>query len=91
MKWTIDFDTKAKKELLKLDKQIQKRIINFLEDRILKKDNPRAVGTPLRGSLSGFWRYRVGDYRIISIIEDNKLHILVISVKHRKKVYKQLN
>lgn len=91
MKWQIDFDSKAEKELLKLDKKAQKRIIKFLEDRILEKGNPRAAGSPLHNNLSGFWRYRVGDYRIICTIEDSKLLVLVISIGHRKSIYKRTN
>ena len=85
MIWKIDFDIKAKKELLRLNKKVQKQIINFL-DKILK--NPRATGKALRGNLSGLWRYRVGDYRIICKMEQNEVIILVISVGHRKDVYK---
>lgn len=88
MIWKIEFDAKAKKELLRLDKQIQRRIMNLLEDRVLKKRNPRSTGSALQNILSGLWRYRVGDYRIICKIEDKNLIVLVISVGHRKDVYK---
>lgn len=88
MIWKIEFDAKAKKELLRLDKQIQKRIMKLLEDRILKKRNPRSTGSALQNTLSGLWRYRVGDYRVICKIEDSYLIVLVISVGHRKDVYK---
>ena len=89
MNWKIDFDSKAKKELLRLDKQLQKRIIKLL-DRVLKMGNPRTTGSALQGSLSGLWRYRVGDYRIICRIEDTHLVVLVISVGHRREVYKRI-
>ncbi|HXH54328.1 MAG TPA: type II toxin-antitoxin system RelE/ParE family toxin [Gammaproteobacteria bacterium] len=88
MIWKIEFDVKAKKELLRLDKQVQKRIIKLLEDRVLKKRNPRATGSALQNTLCGLWRYRVGDYRIICKIEDTNLIVLVITVGHRKDVYK---
>jgi mRNA interferase RelE/StbE len=88
LNWKIDFDSKAKKELLRLDKQFQRRIIRFLEQRIIKSKNPRSTGSALQGTLSGLWRYRVGDYRIICRIEDAHLVVLVISLGHRRDVYK---
>lgn len=86
MEWKIEFDKKATVELLKLDKQVQKRIIKFIEKI---KNNPKSLGAPLHSNLSGLWKYRVGDYRLISKFEDKKLIILIISVGHRSKVYKQ--
>lgn len=89
MNWKIEFDAKAKEQLLNLDKQAQKRILSLLEDRILTKDNPRSLGSPLRGKLSNFWKYRVGDYRLICKLEDGLLLLIVISVGHRKEIYKK--
>ena len=90
LKWKIEFDEKAKDQLLSLDKQAQKRIVSFIEDRILTKDNPRLLGSPLRGKLSGFWKYRTGNYRLICKIEDSVLLLTVISIGHRKEVYKKI-
>lgn len=89
-KWKIEFDEKAKVQLLNLDKQTQKRITNFLEKRILARNNPRLVGSALRGKLSGFWKYRIGDYRLICKFEDSILLLLVVAVGHRRKVYKKI-
>jgi mRNA interferase RelE/StbE len=86
--WKIEFEESAKKELSKLDKQTAKRIIDFIKERLSSIDNPRNLGKRLKGSKSGdFWRYRIGDYRIICAIEDNSTKILVICVSHRKDVY----
>lgn len=86
MDWSINFTEKARKQLKKLDKEVNSRIIKYLETRI--KKNPRSFGSRLLGELSDFWRYRVGDYRVIVSIEDNELIVLVIDVEHRSKVYK---
>jgi mRNA interferase RelE/StbE len=85
--WTIEFDERAQRELSKLDKPIAKRIRRFLEDRIAQSEDPRAFGKPLQHNLAGKWRYRVGDYRILCNIEDDKLIVLVVEVDHRRYVY----
>ena len=76
----------AKKSLEKLDNNIQKRILDFLSD-LETLENPRIKGKPLKGELKEYWRYRVGDYRILSKIIDNELIILVIDIGHRKDIY----
>lgn len=64
------------------------RILQFLNDRIAKLEDPRSVGEPLKGSkLGAFWRYRVGDYRIIADIQDDRLRILVVRIGNRRDVY----
>ena len=76
----------AKKSLEKLDRTIQKMILDFLSElKIL--DNPRIKGKSLKGNLKEYWRYRVGDYRILSKIIDDELIILVIDIGHRKDIY----
>jgi mRNA interferase RelE/StbE len=85
--WTIEFDERAQHDLAKLDKPIAKRIRRFLEDRIAPSEDPRAFGKPLQHNLAGKWRYRVGDYRILCNIEDDKLIVLVVEVGHRRYVY----
>jgi len=86
--WKIDVDTKALKEIATLDKPIQKRITSFLKDKLAKIENPRSIGKALEGTLKGFWRYRIGDYRLICSIEDKTITVLVLRVDHRRKVYK---
>lgn len=87
MAWIVEFTDDAKKDLSRLDKPIQKKIIAFMKDRLQATDNPRSTGKALQGNLSGYWRYRVGDYRVICQIHDAKLIILVIDLGHRKDVY----
>ena len=86
--WKIEFTPEAEKQLSKIDRQTAKRIIKFLRNRIEKAENPRIHGTALKGVLREFWRYRVGDYRIISRIEEEHLIIVVIRVAHRRDVYR---
>ncbi|HEX13189.1 MAG: type II toxin-antitoxin system mRNA interferase toxin, RelE/StbE family [Desulfurella sp.] len=89
MAWAIKFEESAKKELASLDKQTAKRIITFLKERIALSDNPRKLGKTLKGSkLGDFYRYRVGNYRIICVIEDDNLLVIVIRIAHRKEVYR---
>lgn len=86
--WKVEVEKEAKRELEKLDPQVSRRIERFLYDRIAKLDDPRSVGEALRGSKLGeFWRYRVGDWRIICQIQDAKLVILALRVGHRRQVY----
>ena len=88
MAWTIDFDKKAKKEFSNLDKSVQKQIDKFLL-KLMKNANLRQFGEALKGNMQSFWRYRVGDYRLICSIEDKILTVVVIRIKHRKEVYKK--
>ena len=75
-----------KKQLKKLDAAISKRVLDYLE-QIELLDNPRSRGKALTSNLSGLWRYRVGDYRILCRIRDDKLIITVIEIEHRSMVY----
>jgi mRNA interferase RelE/StbE len=87
--WQIKFDDSAKKDLAKLDKQIAKRITAFMRERVAVLDNPRSLGDALKGSeLGEFWKYRVGDYRIIASIEDSAVRILVVKIGNRREVYR---
>ena len=89
MAWKIEFDPAAERELDKLDPPIARRILAFLHDRVAKLDDPRSLGEALKGSkLGAFWKYRVGDYRLIASIEDGALRILVVRIGNRKEVYR---
>lgn len=89
MAWRIEFDDAAKKDLSNLDRQIAHRITTFLRERVVPLDDPRSMGEALKGSRLGeFWKYRVGDYRIIANIEDGALRILVVKIGHRRAVYR---
>lgn len=87
--WAIELSESAKKDLKKFDKPVSKRIIKWLEERVLSGVDPRLWGKQLKGDVFGdMWRYRVGDYRILCIIKDNIVTIKVVSIGHRKEVYK---
>ncbi|MBW9091797.1 type II toxin-antitoxin system RelE/ParE family toxin [Rhizobium wenxiniae] len=89
MVWSIEYDKLVRKQVEKLDPQIQKRIHSFLHERLVKLENPRQTGQAMQGSRFGkFWRYRVGDYRIICDIQDYRLVILVVELDHRKQAYR---
>lgn len=90
MAWLIEFDDKAKGDLAALDKPIARRITKFLRERVAPLEDPRSIGEALRGSrLGDFWKYRVGDYRVISDIEDGALRILVVRIGNRREVYRK--
>ena len=90
--WSIEIDRAAKKDLEKLDKQVAKRIIKFLRERVSFLEDPRSIGEALKGSkLGDFWKYRVGDYRIISLIENKTFKVLVIKIGNRRDVYRKTN
>lgn len=89
MAWTIEYRQPVRKKIDKLDPVIRRRIKQFLEERLAKHDNPRSLGDPLHGSkLGAYWRYTVGDYRIICDIQDGKLIVLVVEIGHRGFVYR---
>jgi mRNA interferase RelE/StbE len=86
-KW--EFDKAGLKRFLKLDQQVQKRIVTWLDSHINNSSNPRLWGKALEGNLRTLWRYRVGKYRIIADIHDDKFVVLVINVDKRNDVYKK--
>jgi len=89
MVWKIEFDPAAVRDLDRLDPQTARRILYFLSSRVATLDDPRSIGTPLTGSRWGeFWKYRVGDWRVIASVEDEALRILVLRVRHRSSVYR---
>jgi len=86
--YKVVFDNKIKKDLKKLDKQTLKALFNWIEKNLQNTTEPRIKGKALIGNKKGYWRYRIGDYRLITKIEDDKLLIIAINFKHRKEVYK---
>lgn len=87
MNWKLELTGKASKRFSKLDKTIQKLIASFLNE-LISIDDPMIKGKALTGKLSGLWRYRVSDYRIICKIEGKTITILVLDIGHRKEIYK---
>lgn len=89
MTWKVELSAQAQKNLKQLDPQITRRILAFLHSRVAELEDPRSIGEALKGSnLGEFWKYRVGDYRIISSIEDGALCVLVVRIGNRKEVYR---
>ncbi len=85
--WQVKFLEGAEKQFDKLDKTTRRTINRYIKERLLTPENPRRFGKPLSGELKEFWRYRIGDYRLICSLQDHKLLILVVRVSHRKDVY----
>ena len=89
MAWRIEFAAAAERELGRLDPPVARRILGFLRDRIAPIEDPRSLGEALKGSdLGAFWKYRVGDYRIIANINDQAVQILVVRIGNRRQVYR---
>lgn len=88
MAWKIEITRTAEKQINRLDRVAQESVIRFLRDRLKPADNPRQWGKPLQGEKRGLWRYRVGDYRLICDIQEERITILVLRVGHRKEVYR---
>lgn len=88
MAWSIRFDPRAERELARLDRQVQIRILRFLRERIAPLADPRELGEALTGPLRSFWKYRVGPYRVIADLQRDELIILVVRVGHRGSVYR---
>ena len=89
MAWTIKYAESAFKQLAKLHRPDAKRIVGFLRDRISVTHNPRTLGSALRGTdLGGYWKYRVGDFRLIVDIRDHEVVVLVLKIGNRRDVYR---
>jgi mRNA interferase RelE/StbE len=88
MAWRIELDPAVERELSKLDPPVARRILVFLYERVTVLDDPRSIGEALKGSqLNEFWKYRVGNYRVIANIEDSAVRILVVRIDHRREIY----
>ena len=89
MAWTVDYTETASKQLRKLDKQAARRIVDFMDDRVAGQQDPGSTGKALTGPLLGaFWRYRLGDYRIICDLQDGALRVLVVELGNRRDIYR---
>ena len=87
MNYKVDYTKSAIKKLKALDKPVRRKVLNWIEKNLIGCSNPRQHGKALVGNHSGKWRYRVGDYRIIADILDDKIVILVLNVGHRREIY----
>ena len=89
MAWKIELSAQVDRELTKLDPPQRKRLLKFLHERLAPLDNPRSIGQALHGpKFEEFWKYRVGHYRLICKIEDDRLVVLVLRVGHRSDIYR---
>lgn len=88
MSWAVRFDKPARKQFERLSVDNRNRIANFLSRRLVGLDDPREIGEALSGRYRGYWKYRVGHYRVIAKIEDEELIILVIRLGHRREIYR---
>lgn len=89
MAWKIEISDGARKMLRKLDQEAARRILRFLKDQVAVLEDPRRIGKSLEGSTLGhYWRYRVGDYRIIADLRDEVVTVLIVRIGHRRDVYR---
>jgi mRNA interferase RelE/StbE len=86
--WTIELSDGAKRQLRKFDRIVSKRITRFLQERVSILGDPRQLGKTLRGDFGDYWSYRVGDYRILCEIHDDRLVVLVVAIGHRSEIYR---
>lgn len=85
--WKLLTSKNFDKQIKTLDRETQKRILAFLKKRVIIAENPRILAKPLSGSLREYWRFRVGDYRIIADIQEEALTKVALDLGHRKEVY----
>lgn len=88
MNWSVKYQKAAIKSLAKFDAGTRANLLKFLNETLPAMPNPRSKGEPLHGVLSDYWKYRVGDYRVVVQIQDNELVIMVVYAGHRKEIYK---
>lgn len=83
----VEYGKTAAKQLKKMDRKIAAFIVSYIDEKLVNCENPRLFGKALKGDFSEIWRYRVGDYRILAKIEDNRVIITIVEIGHRKEVY----
>lgn len=88
MKYTVEYTKRAIKQLKKLDKQASALLLGWIEKNLVDCDNPRQFGKGLTANRKGEWRYRIGDYRLVADIQDDKIVILILNIGHRRDIYK---
>lgn len=89
MAFEIEFDPEAVKDLKKLDRPVQKRLLAFLKQRVATLKDPRSIGEALAGAkLGGYWKYRVGDWRIVCDIQDHRIIVRVLRVGNLREIYR---
>ena len=89
MAWKVEITPEANAALKKLETAAAQRILRFLFERLQNREDPREIGESLKGNLREFWRYRVGDYRLLCRLEDGVVTVFVVHIGHRRAVYKR--
>ena len=87
-KWRVEFDERAAKELRKLDPGTRRKILEYLRDKVETELDPRRFGKALTSNLAGLWRYRIEDYRVICLIQDERLVVLALKIGHRRQIFR---
>jgi len=86
--WRVELDERAIKDLRRLDRPVAQLILRYLHERVAAAEDPRQFGKALTGNMRGLWRYRVGDYRLVCRLEEDRLLVLVVAVGHRSQIYR---
>ena len=87
MAWTVEYSATARDQLRRLDRQTARRVVEYMDERVARRADPRGTGRALTGPLGGLWRYRIGGYRVICEIQDDILRVLVVRIGRRDSVY----
>ena len=87
MPWTVDISANAAKTLEQMDSTVRNRIRRFVQERLQGTDNPRQWGAALSGRYAGLWKYRIGNYRLVCQLQDERLVVLVVKAEHRSDAY----
>ncbi len=87
MGWTVELSSGAERQLRKLDPDTARRLGNYLRTLVAETTDPRVRGKALTGPMTGLWRYRVGDYRLVCELIDQRLVVLVVRLGHRSRIY----
>ena len=90
-RYSVIISPAAEKDIAKLDKPIKQRVKKYIQEKLEGCENPRKYGSALEGELRTFWRYRVGNYRLVAEIKDDQVIILVVGVDKRNDIYKKKN
>ena len=85
--WKVFFEEQALKDFAKLDHSVQRQVQKYLRERLITMECPQRLGKPLMHQLKGFWRYHIGDYRLICRIIEQQLTIVVVELGHRRDIY----
>jgi mRNA interferase RelE/StbE len=86
--WQVVYLPEARRELAALDRQVAKRILRFIGERVIPAADPRSLGAPLHGPLRKYWKYRIGPHRVIAHIDDETLTIVIVRIGCRSSAYR---